>query len=172
MKYKHFAIFAAFAGAAIAGPDRPGFTTPPSWVDLDNNGQIDQEERDAFIQARKDAARGLANDADANGDGVVDEQERQNMIAAMHANVEAKRCELFEAVAGEDGLLSLEEFSSTHPVNRLPERVVARLFGLLDVTGEGGEPDGMVSKDEFLASLNVPAEPETPEDPEDPTPEG
>ena len=171
MKLKHIAAFAALSGVVIAGPDRAGFTAPPSWVDMDNSGEIDEEERAAFIQARKDAAKALADQADANDDGEVDEEERQNMIAAMRANVEAKRCELFEAVAGEDGVLSLEEFSSTHPVDKLPDQVVSRLFGLLDTTGggdAGDEPDGLVTKDEFLASLRAPEEPETPEDPEDP----
>jgi hypothetical protein len=168
MKFKYIALFVAFTGVAIAGPDRPGFTTPPSWIDLDNNGEIDEAERAAFIQARKDAAKGLADRADANGNGEVDEEERQNMIAAMHANVEAKRCELFEAIAGEDLLMDLDEFSSTHPVNKLPEFVVTRLFALLDVgDGDGGDPDGLVSKDEFLLTLNAPddGEPETPDGP-------
>lgn len=171
MKLKYIAVFAALTGLAFGGPEGPGFTTPPSWIDIDNNGEIDEEERAAFIQARKDAAKGMADRADENGDGEVDEEERQNMIAAIHTNVEERRCELFAAVAGEDELLDFDEFSATHPVDKLPEMVAMRLFGLLDTSGggdEGDEPDGFVSKDEFLATLRVPETPDTPDLPDIP----
>jgi hypothetical protein len=167
MKIKYIALFAAFTGVALAGPDRPGFSTPPDWIDLDGDGKINEEERAAFIQARKDAAKGLKDRADADDDGTIDEEERQNMIAAMHTNVEEKRCELFEAIAGEDGM-SKEEFASTHPVNKLPQHVVDRLFGLLDVGGgDDGGPDGTVSKEEFLASLNAPDDDDSDDDDSD-----
>lgn len=163
MKLKHILILTAMTGVVAAGPGRPGFAGAPEWVDVNGNGQIDPDEREAFGKLRMEAAKALADRADANSDGVVDEAERQNMIAAMNANVEEIRRQLFAAVAGEDGKISLEEFQKIHPVGHLPERVVNRLFGLLDVTGgEDGGPDGFVTEDEFLASLNPPEEPGEP----------
>ncbi len=168
MNLKSLATIAALSGLAFGGPEGPGSIIPPSFVDIDGDHVISAEELAGFVKARKDAAKGLADRADANGDGEVDEEERQNMIAAIHANVEERRCALFEAVAGEDGLMDYDEFRETHPVNKLPTMVARRLFGYLDTSGagdEGDEPDGFVNKEEFLASLRMPGGPNAPDGP-------
>lgn len=166
MKLRYIVALAACTGVLTAGPGKPGFAGVPQWVDVNGNGQIEPEEREAFGKLRKDAAKGLAERADANGDGEVDHEERLNAIAAMHAKVEEKRCELFLVAAGVDGKLNFEEFSAQHPVDKLPEHVARRLFGLLD-----GDGDTFVTKDEFLASLNEPEEEDDEEDDPVPDPE-
>lgn len=172
---KHLILFAALTGIAAAGPGNPGFAASPEWLDANNNGQIDPEEFQAWAEARAAAAKGLADRADANGDGAVDPEERANAIADLEARILAKRCELFEAVAGEaeegeDGpTLTRDEFLAIGPVANLPEQIVDLLFGLLDANG-----DHKVTKEEFLAAiggdLSVPDLPGGPDLPDIPRP--
>ena len=70
---------------------------------------------------RKEAAKGLAERADTNGDGAVDDEERQNAIDNIRAKIIEKRCELFDAVNGDDDVLTLDEFTAIGPVGSLPD---------------------------------------------------
>ena len=169
MKLKQIILFTAVAGVAVAGPGRPGFASAPEWLDTNENGQIDPEEVQAWAELRKEAAKGLVDRADANGDGDVDPEERENAIANIRAKIIEKRCELFDSVNGEDDLLTLDEFSAIGPVSNLPEEIAELLFGLLDADG-----DGSVTKDEFLGAvggeITIPSLPERPEIPNPPRP--
>lgn len=149
MKLRFLVAFAALTAMAAAGPDRPGFTTPPSWIDLDENGEIDAVEREAFIQARKDAARGLMEDIDTDGDGEISETEREAAIEALRAKAEERLCTLFEGVAGEDGFISQEDFMTIPVVARIPGRIADMMFAFLNTDGS---EDG-ISKEEFLAAF-------------------
>lgn len=171
MKTKHLVLFAALSGAAYAQPDSLS-TGIPSFLDADGDGVISEAERQAFVDSRKDA-RGGNPDWDADGDGVVDDEERADAVAALQARMEEKRTELFGSLAGDDGFLSLEEFSTLPPFQGgMPGRIVEKLFGMLD-----GDGDGEVTLEEFLSKVGGPGlappvpdpeDPEAPVDPENP----
>jgi hypothetical protein len=147
MKLKHIVFLAALTGIGTAAPEPggPAAGRIPDWLDTDGDGVLSEAERQAFAESRRNASEGLHQQWDTNGDGVVDDDERQAGIDALRAKAEEKRCELFEAAAGGDGELTLEEFSALHPLTKLPDEVVEALFGMLD-----GDGDGVVTKDEFL----------------------
>lgn len=157
MKIKHLILLGALTGLAAAAPQPNEHAQGhiPDWVDLNGNGHMDPLEREAFVQARKDAREGLHKQWDTHPDGVIDEEERQAAIEALRAKATERITELFLSVAGDDGLLSLGEFSAITPIARLPKAMASLLFGLLDTSGgKDGGPDGFVSLDEFLSAMD------------------
>ena len=149
MKNKHWYILTVLAVVAHAGPG-PLTTAIPAFLDTDRDGVISEAERQAFVQARKDARRG-GLDWDLNGDGSVDDAERGAAVATLQNNINQKRADLFTQLAGDDSLMSLEEFASLPPFARTPETPVALLFGMLDANG-----DAAVTLDEFLEGTRGP----------------
>jgi Ca2+-binding EF-hand superfamily protein len=163
MKLNPSILFAALMGAAVAAPEPPGGGAAgriPDWLDLDGDGVISEEERQAFAQSRREASQGMHFKWDTNGDGVVDEEERQAGVDALRNQVQTRRTDLFLDAAGEDEVLDREEFGTIHPVSNLPEFVADRLFGLLDA-----DEDGSVTLDEFLGALEGPKPPGPPDPP-------
>jgi Ca2+-binding EF-hand superfamily protein len=150
MKFKQLIVFSALTGAAAAGPegDRPTLGSIPEWLDLDGDGVISEAERQSWIESRREASKKMFHMWDEDEDGSVNEDEREAGIAALRGKVQEKRSELFLKIAGEEGELSLEEFASGHPMSRLPEVLVGRMFDHLDA-----DDDGIVTEDEFLGSL-------------------
>ncbi len=116
--------------------------------DVDGNGVLDEEERQA-AKADREAKRAdhLAR-FDTNGDGVIDEAEREAAKAALAERIRKARIARFNALAGEDGVLSLEEFSTIPALATKTAEQIAAMFGHLD-----GNKDGSVSLEEFLARL-------------------
>jgi hypothetical protein len=147
MKTRQLLILALFAGVAHAAPE-PLATGIPAFLDTDGDGIISETERQAFVEARKDARAGLLPDWDSDGDGVIDEEEQAAAVATLQSKANEKRLELFSKVAGDDGVLTLDEFSALQPFQNVPAETVAALFALLDADG-----DGEVSGDDFLARL-------------------
>lgn len=164
MKLKYIVATIALTGAVMAAPKatEPVLASIPDWLDTDGDGKLSEAERQAFAQSRKEA-RGAARKGpsrwDTDGDGTVSQEEREAAVAALKAKVDERRCELFEGVAGEDGILSLEEFAALRAVGRVPEATIARLYGLLDEDG-----DGNVSKEEFVNGVGKGATPPGPVD--------
>lgn len=150
MKFKKLIAFSALTSVAAAGPegDRPTLGSIPEWLDLDGDGVISEAERQSWIESRREAAKKMFHMWDEDEDGDVSDDEREAGIAALRGKVQEKRSELFLKIAGEEGELTLEEFASGHPMSRLPEALVARMFGHLDA-----DDDGIVTEDEFLGSL-------------------
>ena len=150
MKFKQLIAFSLLTGAAVAGPegDRPTLGSIPEWLDLDGDGVISEAERQSWIESRREAAKKMFHMWDEDEDGSVNEDEREAGIAALRGRVQEKRSELFLKIAGEDGELTLEEFASGHPMSRLPELLVGRMFDHLDA-----DDDGIVTEEEFLGSL-------------------
>lgn len=162
MKTKLIIALFAGAGIALASPQAPTAAAGyiPDWLDTDGDGVISELERQAFVEARKSAAESLAAQWDTNGDGVIDEEERAAAIAELKERALEKLTELFLAAAGEDEVLTLDEFAAVAP-DGIPAETIAVLFGLMDANG-----DGEVTLDEFLAiagsGVTAPAPPTVP----------
>jgi hypothetical protein len=147
MKLKLVPILIAAVGMANAAPEglRSGI---PSFLDTDGDGVISEAERQAFVESRKAAPGGGAAAWDTDGDGVISETERQEAIKTLRAKADERRAELFAKIAGDDGLLDVEDFAKVPALARVPQETIKRLFALLDLDG-----DGTVDLETFLAGV-------------------
>lgn len=116
--------------------------------DVDNNGVLDEEERQAAKAARDLKLAERLDRWDTNKDGVIDDAEREAAKAAILARIIAARTAKFLQLAGEDELLSLEEFSAIPALATRTEEQIATLFDFLDKNS-----DDSVNLEEFLARL-------------------
>ena len=133
----------------IGNGDLPDFLVE---YDVNGDGTIDEEERQAMKDARREARAERHAQWDTDGDGEISDEEREAARAALRARIEEKRNERFHAADTDgDGCLSLEEFSAIPAVARLaekhPDKVLA-IYNRLDANGEDG-----VKVDEFTAHL-------------------
>ncbi|MDB6134615.1 MAG: hypothetical protein JWM59_2858 [Verrucomicrobiales bacterium] len=142
--------------AASAGEEAPAYTEPPlsdlmQPYDVDNDGKLSVEERQAYADVMKqaakqpEAAQGLPWDTD--GDGVLAPEELQAAAEAIKQKIEAERSARFDELdRDEDGRLSATEFMG---VPNLKPKVVARMLNHVDT-----DHDGFISKAEFMAALD------------------
>ena len=159
MKIKYLPILAIALGigiaTTIAGHRTFGDGKLPEILeqfDLNEDGVIDEEERQAAKEARRAArserrAEHIA-EFDTDGDGELSDEEKEAARDARRAALQAKREEKFAEIAGEDGCLDPEEFAALPPFEgKDPERV-AGIFDRLDA-----DEGGCVSLEEFSARL-------------------
>ncbi|MEK7951759.1 EF-hand domain-containing protein [Luteolibacter soli] len=134
------------AGISQAVPPG-GLTSAPAFLDVNGDGLISEAERQAYTESRANAnAQGQGGKLwDGNGDGTVDESERQVAVAELKKRMDTKVASLFEELAGDDGLLTLKEFSTLPRFDHRPPQVAANLFSHLDTDG-----DGVVTLEEFF----------------------
>ena len=136
--------------------------------DVDGDGKLNVEERQAYQKAVREAAKEKAkerkNPWDTDGDGKLSEEERKAAVEAMRKKIEEERAKRFDELdKDDDGFLSAAEFTR---VPNIKEEIAKRILDHLDT-----EPkDGKISKDEFLAALKPPAPPRPPVPPTPPTP--
>jgi Ca2+-binding EF-hand superfamily protein len=146
------ASLAVGAGAANAGhktfgdgADLPDFLKE---YDVNEDGVIDEEEKQAVKAARKEARATRRAEIDTNGDNAISDEERAAAREAVLAKIEAKRAEKFAEIAGDDGAISAVEFAAIPALEgKNADRVVA-LFGRLD-----SDDSESVSLEEFNARL-------------------
>lgn len=154
MKVKNILIAGALLGSvSFAQADDRSFGdgTLPEFLqqyDVNEDGVIDEEERQAIKDARKAARDERRAEIDTDGDGKVSSDEREAVREAIRQKIAAKRAEKFAEIAGEDGLLSLEEFAALPPLKRASEDRIASIFARLDA-----DESGDVSLEEFNARL-------------------
>lgn len=144
---------ALLGGASIAQADDKSFGdgTLPEFLqqyDVNDDGVIDEEERQAIKDARKAAREERRAEIDTNDDGEISPEEREAAREAIRERIAAKRAEKFAEIAGDDGVLSPEEFAALPPLQRLSEERVASIFARLD-----HDDSGDVSLEEFSRRL-------------------
>lgn len=119
--------------------------------DLDGDGKLSVEERQAYDDSVKEAAvqpKALMGRLlwDTDGDGVVSDEERAAAAEAIRLKIEASRSARFDELdKNEDGKLSAAEFLN---VPNLKARTAARILSRLDT-----DRDGFITKAEFLNAL-------------------
>jgi Ca2+-binding EF-hand superfamily protein len=130
--------------------------------DVDGDGKLSEEERQAYLQAVHDGQierpgnhdnnghRG--NPWDTDGDGKLSDAEKAAAQEAIRARILAQRSTRFDELdKDDDGFLTVEEFLGVPGIR--PE-LAARILAHLDT-----DKDGKISKDEFLAALRAPRPP-------------
>lgn len=160
-------LLALSAGSVFADDDGKTFGdgTLPSLLaiyDLDNSGDLSNEEAKAMQDARKDAREtGRADilaEFDLDGDGNLNKDERKTAQDALAARIIATRAEYFlNADPDESGTLSLEEFQAIPSIANLAKRrpnIVDPIFRKLDKN-----KNNLIELSEFLSRLTPPQNP-------------
>jgi Ca2+-binding EF-hand superfamily protein len=109
--------------------------------DLDGDGKLSVEERQAFVKACREAIPsrpGIRNRWDTDGDGKLSPEEIQAARDAIAAKMTEMRTKRFEE-------LDL--------IPRITDEMIARMIAHLDQADEAGVKDGKISLAEFLAVL-------------------
>jgi len=133
-----------FGGGAL-----PGFLQQ---YDLDEDGTLSEEERQAMKEARAERRANKRARIDTDGDGKVSKEERTAARDALRTRIMERRVKRFvETDTDSDGNLSVEEFTTIPAVARLAERrpeAPAKIYDRLDAND-----DGTVSSEEFVSHL-------------------
>jgi Ca2+-binding EF-hand superfamily protein len=133
----------------------PEFLKP---YDLDGDGKLSTEERQAFEKACREAKPprpGAKNPWDTDGDGKLSDAEKQAARDAIAAKIAEQRTKRFnELDADQDGKVTAEELKA---IPRITDEAIARMILHLDT-----DKDGSISLDEFTAVLKPVAPPVPP----------
>ena len=120
--------------------------------DLNEDGVLDEEEKQAAKDARKERAKERRSKWDTDEDGEISKEEREAARDALRAKIEEKRLARFAEVDTDgDGSLSAEEFGAIGSIKRLGKwspTSIERIFARLD----DDENEG-ISADEFTLHL-------------------
>ncbi len=138
--------------------------------DVNGDGKLDKEEALAMRQVVRElpprdvdkVSKRKFSRLDLDKDGKLSDEEKAAHHAAVVASILERRATRFAGIAGEDGELSLEEFSALPQVSGKSEERVQSLFARLDAN-----EDGSVTVDEFSARLGRVERPDRPVDPTD-----
>jgi Ca2+-binding EF-hand superfamily protein len=134
--------------------DGTGLPAYLSHYDVNNDGAIDEEERQVMEQARDQIRKQLRKDWDVNGDGTIDAPEREQAKTRLRDMIAECRVTRFwdaESDTDADEELSYDEFIVLPGMaKKLAEKpdVVQAIFDRLD-----SDDNGTVSLDEFLAAV-------------------
>ncbi len=138
----------AKADGRTFGDGLPDFLTK---FDVNEDGKIDEEERQAIKEAREERYEDAVSKWDTDGDGKLSLAEREAARAILRAKIEEKRSARFAEVAGEDGVIDADEFAAIPAFSRGDVDRVAALFARIDADSSGG-----IDLDEFNARLRPP----------------
>jgi len=158
IKLQCFAICAAITIPAAFATDAPkefgDCTKLPTFLeqyDLDDDGTINEEERQAMIEARKQIHQKGIDRWDEDGDGKISPEERQAAREELLKLMEEKRTKRFnDADTDDDGFISWDEFTALPGIgdkvkqNPLFEATATFIFNR--IAGD----DELISLEEFL----------------------
>ena len=116
--------------------------------DTNEDGLIDEEERQAIRDLRGLLQQKDKNTIDTDRDGSISAEEIQTARDTLRARIEKRRMEKFIAIAGEDARISLKEYLLIPGAKRLPEYVLNAIFHRLDY-----DQSGDISAKEFRYRL-------------------
>lgn len=120
--------------------------------DLNGDGVLSQEERDAMRADREARHDQWVQQWDTNADGTISEEERNAARTNIQQRVETTREERFdEADTNGDGFLSFDEFSAIPPMVRLAQEHPGAPKVIFD--GLDTNHDGKVDLAEFMQQL-------------------
>lgn len=148
--YRFFAL-AAITTLVIADDRLFGNGSLPDFLrqlDTNKDGEIDEEERQAIRDLREKMRQHQKKSLDLNEDGEISPSEIASAREALRIKIEERRLAKFTAIAGEDGLISREEYATIPGIDSLPDFVFDAIWGRLDVDGSGD-----VTASEFLNRL-------------------
>ena len=149
MRIKSILIASGLLGSAILAQDLSksfGDGTLPEFLmryDVNDDGIIDEEERQAIKEERK-----AARQSRRNSGGKMSLKERLAARDSIRERILSKRAKKFAEIAGEDGVLSLEELSSLPAFKNAFKERVDSIFARLD-----SDKSGDVSLEEFNQRL-------------------
>ena len=143
-----FGLTPAGAGERSFGDQLPGFLEQ---FDVNSDGIIDEEERQAIRDAREAKHADWIAQWDTDDDRQLSDEEKNAAREVIRAKMEAKRAERFNEIAGSDGSISPDDFAQIPGLADLDPARVAALFGRMDA-----DKSGDVTLDEFLARLRPP----------------
>ena len=156
---KHLSLLTIFIGGALIAPaeDRPlGDPLPRFLQHLDTNedGVIDEEERQAIADLRNKLRELSRKSIDADQDGQIKREEVEAAREILRIKIEERRFEMFLKIAGEDELMTIEEYATIPGSEDLPDFVFEGIFDRLDTDGSGD-----ISFEEFFHRLKPHHEP-------------
>lgn len=149
MRIKSILVASGLLGSAILAQDLSksfGDGTLPEFLmryDVNDDGIIDEEERQAIKEERK-----AARQSRRNSGGKMSLKERLAARDSIRERILSKRAKKFAEIAGEDGVLSLEELSSLPAFKNAFKERVDSIFARLD-----SDKSGDVSLEEFNQRL-------------------
>jgi Ca2+-binding EF-hand superfamily protein len=140
---KESILFASYLLGSVFAQDLSksfGDGTLPEFLmryDVNEDGIIDEEERQAVKEERKAARKKNRSESDPNRNSQTSLEERLAARNSIRERILSKRAEKFAKIAGKDGLLSLQELANLPPFkNALSERIDS-IFKRLDSDGNG-----------------------------------
>lgn len=149
MRIKSILVASGLLGSAILAQDLSksfGDGTLPEFLmryDVNDDGIIDEEERQAIKEERK-----AARQSRRNSGSKMSLEERLAARDSIRERILSKRAKKFAEIAGADGVLSLEELSSLPAFKNAFKERVDSIFARLD-----SDKSGYVSLEEFNQRL-------------------
>ena len=127
------------------GADLPDFLKE---FDINKDGQIDEEEKQAIRAARNEAKAARRAAVDTNNDGEISDEERAAAREKHLEKINEKRQEKFNEIAGQDGVIEPDEFVEIPALEGKNADRVNALFNRLDA-----DDSNTITFDEFNARL-------------------
>ncbi len=139
---KESILFASYLLGSVFAQDLNksfGDGTLPEFLmkyDVNEDGIIDEEERQAVKEERKAARKKNSNEFGPSRN-ITSLEERLAARNSIRERILSKRAEKFAKIAGKDGVLSLEEFTGLPPFKNAISERISSIFKRLDSDSSG-----------------------------------